>query len=305
MDEHRYAGLADQRARPGRVTARRADARLPHHLRAVGRHPGMLKAYFRSRSAPGGRRLVHRRLNIVIPTTMTVLDGVDPGFVDDRRRVDKRGLGCPDGSPAGGSTSPDPAHHQAHGVLADRWVRRRGLRPPVGDPVSAAVPLRAAGGGRRPPRACSSWLSPVGCGASRAEAGRRAAAWLGALCTGAARTPARRCGPGHAQRRGRDRRTGRDRDSIPSLHFRYLPVLCVVLASPTLRAPTGACRGCAHKPRNRRCRHCAHCAQAGYRVGLTRSDDGATVMAMDSFKALLARRTATRSPRRSRRSSRP
>ena len=34
-------------------------------------------------SAPGGERLVHRGLNIVIPTTMTVLDGVDPGFVDD------------------------------------------------------------------------------------------------------------------------------------------------------------------------------------------------------------------------------
>ena len=83
MDEHRYAALGDQRARPGESM----HAGLMRVFRTIfkpwERHPGMLKAYFRSRSAPGGERLVNRGLNVVVPTTMTVLDGVDPDFVDD------------------------------------------------------------------------------------------------------------------------------------------------------------------------------------------------------------------------------
>ena len=83
MDEHRYAGLADQRARPGESLHDGLMRVFRTIFEPWERHPGMLKAYFRSRSAPGGERLVHRGLNIVLPTTMTVLDGVDPGFVDD------------------------------------------------------------------------------------------------------------------------------------------------------------------------------------------------------------------------------
>lgn len=83
VDEHRYAALADQQAH--------ADESLHDGLMRVfrtifepwERHPAMLKAYFMSRSVPGGERLTNRGLNVVIPATMTVLDGVDPAFVAD------------------------------------------------------------------------------------------------------------------------------------------------------------------------------------------------------------------------------
>lgn len=83
MDEHRYAGLADQHHHP--------DESLYDGLMRVfrtifepwERHPEMLKAFFRSRSAPGGDRLVRRGLDTVIPAAMEVLDGVDVEFIND------------------------------------------------------------------------------------------------------------------------------------------------------------------------------------------------------------------------------
>lgn len=83
MDEHRYAGLADQRARPGESLHDGLMRVFRTIFEPWERHPAMLRAYFRSRSAPGGDRLMHRGFDVVIPTAMTVLDGVDPGFVDD------------------------------------------------------------------------------------------------------------------------------------------------------------------------------------------------------------------------------
>jgi hypothetical protein len=47
------------------------------------RHPEMLKAYYRSRSATGRELLLHRGLDSVIPAAMEVLDGVDEDFVAD------------------------------------------------------------------------------------------------------------------------------------------------------------------------------------------------------------------------------
>ena len=83
MEENRYARLADQRITPSESL----HDGLMRVFRAIfepwERHPAMLKAFFRVRTAPGGERLLHRGLDVVIPTTMKVLEGVDPGFIDD------------------------------------------------------------------------------------------------------------------------------------------------------------------------------------------------------------------------------
>lgn len=83
MDEHRYAGLGDQQARRGESLHDGLMRVYRTIFEPWERHPGMLKAYFRSRSAPGGERLVHRGLNVVVPAAMAALDGVDRAFVDD------------------------------------------------------------------------------------------------------------------------------------------------------------------------------------------------------------------------------
>ena len=83
MDEHRYAGLAQQHHHPG-------ESLYDGMMRVLGtifepweRHPGMLKAYYRSRSSTGSESLMNRGLDIVIPAAMEVLDGVDEDFVAD------------------------------------------------------------------------------------------------------------------------------------------------------------------------------------------------------------------------------
>jgi TetR/AcrR family transcriptional regulator, cholesterol catabolism regulator len=47
------------------------------------RHPAMLKAYFRARAAPGGKKLVRRGFDAVVPAAMEVLADADPAFVKD------------------------------------------------------------------------------------------------------------------------------------------------------------------------------------------------------------------------------
>jgi AcrR family transcriptional regulator len=83
MAENRYAGLATQ--------THRADESLYDGMMRVLRtifepweqHPGMLKAYFRARSAPGGQRLLRKGLDAVVPAGMEVLAGVDTSLVHD------------------------------------------------------------------------------------------------------------------------------------------------------------------------------------------------------------------------------
>ncbi|MCV7347834.1 TetR family transcriptional regulator [Mycolicibacterium rhodesiae] len=83
MDEHRYAGLSVQHHHPG-------ESLYDGLMRVLGtifepweRHPEMLKAYYRSRSATGRELLLHRGLDNVVPAAMEVLDGVDDDFVAD------------------------------------------------------------------------------------------------------------------------------------------------------------------------------------------------------------------------------
>jgi AcrR family transcriptional regulator len=82
MEENRYSGLtqphdADESLYEG----------LMRVLRTIfepwERHPAMLTAYFRARSAPGGQKLVRRGFDAVVPAAMEVLADADPAFVDD------------------------------------------------------------------------------------------------------------------------------------------------------------------------------------------------------------------------------
>lgn len=83
MDEHRYAGLAELASRPGESLHDGLMRVFRTIFEPWERHPGMLQAYFRSRSAPGGERLVNRGFDVVASITMNVLAGVDRAFVDD------------------------------------------------------------------------------------------------------------------------------------------------------------------------------------------------------------------------------
>lgn len=83
MDEHRYAGLSVQHHDPD-------ESLYDGLMRVLGtifepweRHPEMLKAYYRSRSATGRELLLRRGLDNVVPAAMEVLDGVDEDFVAD------------------------------------------------------------------------------------------------------------------------------------------------------------------------------------------------------------------------------
>jgi AcrR family transcriptional regulator len=87
MAENRYAGLAAQTHQPDESLY----AGLMRVLRTIfepwERHPGMLKAYFRARSAPGGQRLLRRGLDAVVPSGMEVLAGVDKSLVQDLENI--------------------------------------------------------------------------------------------------------------------------------------------------------------------------------------------------------------------------
>jgi TetR/AcrR family transcriptional regulator, cholesterol catabolism regulator len=82
MTENRYSGLtqphdADESLYVG----------LMRVLRTIfepwERHPAMLDAYFRARTAPGGQKLVRRGFDMVVPAAMEALAGADADFIRD------------------------------------------------------------------------------------------------------------------------------------------------------------------------------------------------------------------------------
>lgn len=83
MEQNRYAALT--------VQAHVADASLYTGLMRVlrtifepwERHPAMLEAYFRVRTAPGGEKLIRRGFDAVVPAAMAVLADVDADFIQD------------------------------------------------------------------------------------------------------------------------------------------------------------------------------------------------------------------------------
>ena len=82
MEENRYAGLTkphdpDESLYVG----------LMRVLRTIFEpweaHPAMLKAYFRARTAPGGKKLIRRGFDAVVPAVMEVLGDADTDFFQD------------------------------------------------------------------------------------------------------------------------------------------------------------------------------------------------------------------------------
>lgn len=83
MDENRYAGLASQTAEPGESVYDGLMRVFRTIFEPWERHPDMLRAYFRARSAPGGQQLVSHGLDAVIPAAMAVLTGAEPDLVEE------------------------------------------------------------------------------------------------------------------------------------------------------------------------------------------------------------------------------
>ncbi len=83
MDENRYAGLASQTPEPDESIYDGLMRVFRTIFEPWERHPDMLRAYFRARSAPGGQRLVSRGLDAVIPAAMAVLAGAEPDLVEE------------------------------------------------------------------------------------------------------------------------------------------------------------------------------------------------------------------------------
>lgn len=83
MDENRYAALTAQphAAEESLYTG------LMRVLRTIfepwERHPAVLEAYFRARTAPGGQKLIRRGFDAVVPAAMAVLADVDADFIRD------------------------------------------------------------------------------------------------------------------------------------------------------------------------------------------------------------------------------
>ncbi len=82
MRENRYAGL-EVRAHGEESLYGGLMRVLRRIFEPWERHPALLAAYSRARSAPGGDTLVRRGFEAVVPAAMAVLDGVDSDFVDD------------------------------------------------------------------------------------------------------------------------------------------------------------------------------------------------------------------------------
>jgi AcrR family transcriptional regulator len=82
MQENRYSGLT----KPHDPNESMYDG-LMRVLRTIFEpweaHPAMLKAYFRARTAPGGRRLIRRGFDAVVPVVMEVLADADQDFIQD------------------------------------------------------------------------------------------------------------------------------------------------------------------------------------------------------------------------------
>ncbi|NVN51171.1 TetR family transcriptional regulator [Mycolicibacterium hippocampi] len=87
MEENRYAGITPHPREVG-------ESLYTAHMRVLRalfepweQHPAMLAAFFRARSAPGGQRLLRRGLDVVVPTVLELLVGVDDDFVADLDRI--------------------------------------------------------------------------------------------------------------------------------------------------------------------------------------------------------------------------
>lgn len=83
MAQHRYAGVTRHARRPGESVYTALMGLLRTIFEPWERHPGMLGAYYRARSAPGGQRLLRGGLDIMVPAILDVLTDVDDDFIAD------------------------------------------------------------------------------------------------------------------------------------------------------------------------------------------------------------------------------
>lgn len=81
METNRYAGLAAP------ATGSSVYSNLMAIFRTIfepwEQHPQMLRSYFRARSGPGGKRLIQRGLDAVLPVARAVTAQLDPEFAQD------------------------------------------------------------------------------------------------------------------------------------------------------------------------------------------------------------------------------
>ncbi|BBY36279.1 TetR family transcriptional regulator [Mycobacterium mantenii] len=84
MDANRYAGLPSL---IGDLPGESMYVDLMHVMRTIfepwERHPLMLRSYFQARSGPGGKRLIQRGVDAVVPVAKAVLAQAEPGFAND------------------------------------------------------------------------------------------------------------------------------------------------------------------------------------------------------------------------------
>jgi TetR/AcrR family transcriptional regulator, cholesterol catabolism regulator len=84
MDTNRYAGLAAP-------ATFESDSSVYSNLMDLFRtifepweqHPLMLRSYFQARSGPGGKRLIERGFDAVLPVARTIVAQLDSGFAKD------------------------------------------------------------------------------------------------------------------------------------------------------------------------------------------------------------------------------
>ena len=83
MLTNRYAGITPHGREPGEPLYPALMRIYRSIFEPWERHPAMLTAYVRARSAPGGDTLARRGFDVVVPAAMAVLAGVDEGFIAD------------------------------------------------------------------------------------------------------------------------------------------------------------------------------------------------------------------------------
>jgi TetR/AcrR family transcriptional regulator, cholesterol catabolism regulator len=87
MQENRFAGLALQTHDADESVYTGLMRVLRTIFEPWERHPGMLKAYFRARAAPGGQALIRRGFAASVPAGMEVLADVEPVFIQDLNTI--------------------------------------------------------------------------------------------------------------------------------------------------------------------------------------------------------------------------
>lgn len=83
LAKYRYSSVSAQPRQPGASLYSALMGLLRTIFEPWEQHPGMLTAYFRVRSAPGGLKLFHRGLDIVGPAGLELFAGVDEQFIAD------------------------------------------------------------------------------------------------------------------------------------------------------------------------------------------------------------------------------